>query len=90
MTLVIMQPELEPVENILVVSALYFATVYFIILARPWLSPPASWERPLAVLTSQQLLSFLVEGKMVMNPLDSERLLYLVDEEYCSPVPPHG
>ena len=78
MTLVIMHPELLPVTKTWAALALYLVIVYLIMFARPWLSPPASRERPLAVLTSQQLESFFVEGKIVMKPLDSARLLYLV------------
>lgn len=78
MTLVIMHPELAPVTKTLVGSAEYVLMTYWIIWLRPWLSPPASRERPFAVLTSQQLLSFLVEGKMVMKPFCSERVLYFV------------
>ena len=79
MTLVIIHPELLPVTKTLAGSAPYFLMVYWIMLFRPWLSPPASRERPLAVLTSQQLLSFLVDGKMLMKPFCSARLLYFVD-----------
>ena len=73
-----MHPELEPVTKTLVESAEYCLMVQLIMETRPWLSPPASRERPFEVFTSQQLESRFDEGKMVIKPFCSESELYLV------------
>jgi hypothetical protein len=52
---VIMAPELEPVTNTLLVSALYWLMVQVTMLAMELLSPPPLWVRADWELTSQQV-----------------------------------
>ena len=71
MTLVIMQPEEEPVTKILFGSALCVDIAQLTILTRPPLSPPSLRERLSGLDTSQHLSLLRLLGNRIMNPFSS-------------------
>lgn len=71
MTLVIMQPDDEPVTYMRAGSALYSEIAHLTMLASPVLSPLPSCVRDSLLETSQHLSWFGLLGKRAMKPLSS-------------------